>query len=366
VRALETRLQRTINAVRRNDEEFANLQGGGVSALPELRDALAEGTTLVEYYQARGQLYAAVLDRTRLDIVPLAPASRVRSLLRLLQFQLSKFRLGPSYTESFAEPMRAATEAHLAELHEELIAPVRHLLTGRHLVIVPHDFLHYVPFHALPGAGGYLIDEFTISYAPSASVYRLCRLKTPVARERSLVMGVSDGATPSIPEEIAAVAGTVPAPDVLMGADATHEALRRLAPRSRFIHMATHGVFRADNPMFSAIMLGDGPLNLFDLYHLDLSAELVTLSGCSTGMNAVIGGDELVGLVRGLLYSGARSVMLTLWDAHDFSTTRFMTAFYTQLHSPAGLSAAVRHAMQEVRREFPHPFYWAPFILVGG
>ena len=367
VRALETRLLRTINAIRRNDEEFANLQGGGVGALAELREALPEGTTLLEYYQARGQLYAAVLDRTRLDIVPLAPALRVRRLLRLLQFQLSKFRLGPGYTETFADPMRAATEAHLASLHDELIAPVRHLLTGRHLVVVPHDVLHYVPFHALPGAGGrYLIDDFTISYAPSASVYRLCRLKTPVAHDRSLVMGVPDAATPLIPEEITAVAATVPGSDVLLGSAATHDALRRLGPTSRFIHMATHGVFRADNPMFSAIMLGDGPLNLFDLYHLDLSAELVTLSGCSTGMNAVIGGDELVGLVRGLLYSGARSVMLTLWDAHDGSTTRFMKAFYTQLHAQPGLSAAVRHAMQEVRREFPHPFYWAPFILVGG
>jgi len=191
-------------------------------------------------------------------------------------------------------------------------------------------------------------------------------MKTPVAHDRSLVMGIADAATPLIPEEIEAVAAAVPAPRILVGSDATHEKLRKLAPESQFIHIATHGVFRADNPMFSSITLGDGPLNLFDLYHLDLSAELVTLSGCSTGMNAVIGGDELVGLVRGLLYSGARSVMLTLWDAHDHSTTTFMKAFYTGLRSSPTQSAAVRQAMLEVRREFPHPFYWAPFVLVGG
>jgi Tfp pilus assembly protein PilF len=365
-RALETRLQRTLSALRANDEEFASLQGGGTCGLEELRSALPADAVLLEYYQARGRLYAAVLDRERLNIVPLGSVGQVRGLLRLLQFQLSKFRLGSSYTEAFAGPMRAATESHLAELYAALITPLRPLLTRNHVVVVPHDFLHYVPFHALTDGTRSLIDDFTMSYAPSANVYRLCRMKAPVAHERSLVMGIADAATPSIPEEIAAVAAAVPSPDVLVGSEATHDRLRALAPESRFIHIATHGVFRADNPMFSSILLGDGPLNLFDLYHLDLSAELVTLSGCSTGMNAVIGGDELVGLVRGLLYSGARSVMLTLWDAHDCSTAMFMKAFYSGLNASGGQSAAFRQAMRQVRDEYPHPFYWAPFILVGG
>jgi CHAT domain-containing protein len=117
--------------------------------------------------------------------------------------------------------------------------------------------------------------------------------------------------------------------------------------------------------MFSSIDLGTGPLSLFDLYQLDLSAELVTLSGCSTGVNVVTGGDELVGLVRGLLYSGARAVMLTLWEAYDRSTAAFMTAFYRGLAESRTKSVALRLAMREVREEFPHPFYWAPFVLVG-
>jgi CHAT domain-containing protein len=117
--------------------------------------------------------------------------------------------------------------------------------------------------------------------------------------------------------------------------------------------------------MFSSIDLGTGPLSLFDLYQLDLSAELVTLSGCSTGVNVVRGGDELVGLARGLLYSGARAVMLTLWDAYDRSTATFMTAFYRALAESRTKSAALRFAMREVRAEYPHPFYWAPFVLIG-
>jgi CHAT domain-containing protein len=196
-------------------------------------------------------------------------------------------------------------------------------------------------------------------------VYRLCSIKPAHAHEISLLMGVSDASTPYITDEIQAVAAAVPASRVFLGAEATHERLRTLGPTSRFIHIATHGIFRRDNPMFSSINLGNGPLSLFDLYDLDLSAELVTLSGCSTGVNAVIGGDEVVGLVRGLLYSGARSVLLTLWDAYDRSTATFMRAFYTALQASGSKSMAFQQAMRGLRDEYPHPFYWAPFVLVG-
>ncbi len=72
--------------------------------------------------------------------------------------------------------------------------------------------------------------------------------------------------------------------------------------------------------MFSAVQLGSGDVSLLDLYQLRFSADLVTLSGCGTGLSAVVGGDEQVGLVRGLLYAGARALLVTLWDVHDRST----------------------------------------------
>jgi CHAT domain-containing protein len=364
-RALEMRLLRTLTALRQSDEEFAALQGGGTSALADIQASLAGDSVLLEYYQARGRMYAAVLDRERLEIVPLAPTARIRSLMRLLQFQLSKFRFGATLPATLAPELRAATEAHLFDLYSELVAPVRMRLNGRHLIVVPHDFLHCLPFHALFDGERFLIDDFTVSYAPSASVYRLCSIKPAHAHESSLLMGVPDASTPYISDEIQAVAAAVPGSRVFLGADATLERLRTLGPTSRFIHIATHGIFRRDNPMFSSINLGNGPLSLFDLYDLDLSAELVTLSGCSTGVNAVIGGDEVVGLVRGLLYSGARSVLLTLWDAYDRSTATFMRTFYTALHASGSKRTAFQQAMRELRDEYPHPFYWAPFVLVG-
>ena len=94
------------------------------------------------------------------------------------------------------------------------------------------------------------------------------------------------------------------------------------------LHIATHGIYRSDNPMFSGIRLGDGYVNLYDLYQLRLNAKLVTLSGCATGMNFVAAGDELLGLQRGLFYAGATTLLLSLWDVHDRSTAELMQEFY--------------------------------------
>src|SRR4029077_16530037 len=106
-------------------------------------------------------------------------------------------------------------------------------------------------------------------------------------------------------------------------------------------------------------------LSLVDLYQLRLPAELITLSGCATGLNLVTAGDELVGLIRGLLGASAQCLLLTLWDVHDRSTTEFMTLFYGGLEKGETKAHALRSAMKELRSRYPHPYYWAPFFLVG-
>jgi len=161
------------------------------------------------------------------------------------------------------------------------------------------------------------------------------------------------------------VAKILPSPQLFLGEQANHEMLRQKVQSSRLIHIATHGSFRQDNPMFSGIKLGDSYLHLYELYQLRLSADLLTLSGCATGLNVVTAGDELLGLIRGALYAGAQSLLLTLWDVHDRSAAQFMTGFYTRLNSTQNKAESLSGAMKELRASHPHPYYWAPFILVG-
>ena len=117
--------------------------------------------------------------------------------------------------------------------------------------------------------------------------------------------------------------------------------------------------------MFSSIRLGNSLLSLFDLYQLHFDAELVTLSGCGTGMNVVIGGDELIGLVRGLLYAGAQTLMVSLWEVHDQSTAEFMRDFYEGYRASANKANALRSAVLKLKQKHRHPYYWAAFALVG-
>ena len=340
-------------------------QGTALASLDTIRAALPADAALVEYFTVKDEFIAAVLTRQKLEIVPLTPVSRAVNLLRMFHFQISKFRLDVGYTQEFAKPLLDAARSHLHELYEELLAPLRGHLSGGHLVIVPHGVLHYLPFHALFDGDRYVIDSFTVSYAPSAGIFALCQQKSYRAAGPPLILGVPDAQAPLILDEVQSISRTLPGAQLLLGADANVEALRTAGSHSRILHIATHGTFRQDNPMFSGIRLGDAYLNLYDLYQLELEANLVTLSGCATGLNVVTAGDELLGLIRGLLYAGAQSLLLTLWNVHDRSTADFMTSLYRRFQEGADKAVALQGAMQELRQRYSHPYYWAPFILIG-
>jgi CHAT domain-containing protein len=138
-----------------------------------------------------------------------------------------------------------------------------------------------------------------------------------------------------------------------------------MAPSSGFIHIATHATFRQDNPMFSSFKLGDGYITAMDLFSMECPTNLVTLSGCKSGLSEVSGSDDLLGLMRGFLYAGARSLLISLWNVNDESTVDLMTAFYRAWQSGMRKGEALRRAMQEVRQIYPNPFYWAPFFIAG-
>ena len=364
-KARENDFLRVLRDLPTSEPEGARLRASTAISLEALRAALAPGAALVEYFQVRDRILATLITRDRLDIIPVSVDSRVRSILRLLQFQLSKFRLGEEYFKKFQSSLLQATQDHLRQLHNELLAAVLEHWNGEHLIVVPHGILHYLPFHALYDGKRYVIDSFRVSYAPSATIYALCHNQRANSTGPSLILGVPDPYAPFILQEVQAVASALPQPELLIGDSASPDALREKGLLSRLIHIAAHGDFRQDNPMFSGIRLGRAYLSLYDLYQLKLPVELVTLSGCATGLNVVAAGDELLGLVRGLLCAGAQSLLLTLWDVHDQSTAEFMTSFYRRLRAHGAKAHALQEAMLEVRDRYPHPYHWAPFLLMG-
>src|ERR1700674_2373716 len=361
----EKELLRTLRELPAHERETTTLGAPADFSLQKLQASLPQDATLVEYFSTGDRIVAAVITRKEIQILPVTLLSRVAHFLQLLRFQLSKFRMGNEYVRRFAEPLLRATHSHLEALYGELIAPLRPFFRGKHLIVVPHGPLHFMPFHALRNGEEYLCDSFTVSYAPSATVFSLCQEKLASVSTRSLVFGIPDERAPQILDEVKSVAALLPQSSLHVGDQATSSLLREKGPESSLLHIATHGVYRQDNPMFSGIRLGDGYLNLYDLYQMRLNAKLVTLSGCATGMNFVAAGDELLGLQRGLFCAGATTLLLSLWDVHARSTSQLMQFFYREFLRTGNMAGALQHAMHELRLRTPHPYFWAPFVLVG-
>ncbi len=334
------------------------------ASLKEIQECLPPDTQLVEFFKAEDTVLAAIIGRDHLQFFPgLSLASRVERSLRLFRFQISRMSTGePDVSE---EIKGEGSLVHLESLYHLLIAPLAAHLTAEHLVIVPHGFLHGLPFHALHEKGRFLGDRYTISYAPSATLLRDCLLRRPASGSHSLLLEAQDEGLSHVPREIEELRGLLPEAEVARGARPGMEALRSSGATARFLHIAGHGVFRQEHPLFSSIQLGEGSLTLLDLYGMRLNCELATLSGCGTGRSAVLAGDELVGLTRGFFFAGAQSLLVSLWAVDDSTTARFMSAFYAQVCGGRPKAESLRSAVQAVRSEKRHPYYWAPFFLVG-
>lgn len=337
---------------------------------------LPEKTLLIEYFTVRGAFVVFLVSRDAVHAVRLpTPISRVLQLTQLLGLNLrSVLRSGPAQLHNLTQNAVGL----LQQLYTALVAPYEAYLTGyTHLQIVPHGALHYLPFHALHNGTHYLLESYEMSYLPGADLLRYCTNQRPVAAQplapaqimqQSVVLGHSfDNRLPHTVDEAQQVAHLTGG-QVYLDSYATTTAVRTVAEHCRLLHFATHGDFRNDNPLFSGLALDDGWLTTLDIFNLRLTASLVTLSACQTGRHVIGGGDELLGLMRAFLYAGAKSLVVTLWSVEDCSTAALMAQFYTHLMGGATKGAALRQAQLACLRgdqRHAHPFFWAPFFLVG-
>jgi CHAT domain-containing protein/tetratricopeptide (TPR) repeat protein len=337
------------------------LQGGAAGSpgatLEQVRSLLDGQTHVIEYFEARGWIFAFLLDRREIRIFRLCTTQQIERLQRFLRLQLLHNQRGAGAN---------GARRHLQGLYEQLVAPLRPLLSGEHLLIMPHGSLHRLPFQALFDGTRDLIDSYSISYAPSSEIFCWCSQKRESPHKGSVVVGLPDERAPYIAGEVRTVTAMLPEARTLVGREATVDRLKDAVRTARFVHIATHGYFHRENPLFSSIRLGDARLTVYDLSRLEMPAELVTLSGCSTGMTDVAGADELAGLLRGAFHAGARAALVSLWDVHDHSTSQLMESFYSNLiGGRMNKAQALRNACLRLRASFPDPYHWAPFCLVG-
>lgn len=331
-------------------------------------------TLLIEYY---------VLDQKPLVFLVSSDEIRVRYLdadmrqvqrgLQLLQLNLNAV---PRSSPRQVPHLTANAQALLGRLYDLLLRPIcGDVAPFENLLIVPHGILHYVPFQALFDGRQYTAIRHQISYLPSASVLRHCLEAHPSGDGMAAFAFSSEGRIPNVVEEARSVAARMGG-EAFVESQATKDQLSKSGERSGILHLAAHGHFRSDNPLFSGVALADGWLSTLDIFSMKLQASLVALSACQTGRSVIGGGDELLGLSRALLSAGAPSLLLSLWTVEDRATTTLMMRFYENLDQgktkAASLSDAQRSFIQrrsvldtEVPEAYAHPYYWAPFFLVG-
>jgi len=329
----------------------------------EIQNTLKDNSLLIEYYNDGKNLWAFTLERNSIEVYQLPlTVDDLEQLVHQLQVNFStalKFRSRiPS-----AYKLTQLGQRILQRLYSLLLNPLDNKLKGKkRLTIVPYGALHYIPFNLLYDDSAYLIEHYEIVTLPASS---LATHPVPKRTPGSLILSHSlSGRLPQTHRETQLV-------HQLMGGKlyteetATRTALR--SPPSQILHIAAHGQHRLDQPDLSYLQLADGQLYTDDLLQQDLSYELVTLSGCETGRAHVSGGDELIGLGRGLLYAGAGALILSLWQVADSSTVNLMEKLYRALKAGNSKAAALRKAQLaflDQDRQL-HPAFWGAFQLIG-
>jgi CHAT domain-containing protein/tetratricopeptide (TPR) repeat protein len=394
---LERSLRSLENDLRERNPRYAALRYPEPVGIDEVREKLLDSqTVMLEYSLGDSSSSLWVVTRERCALFRLPSRESLRG-------QIETFCTALSDWHPISLEMLRSSGRHL---YETVIGPAApYLRDGARLLIVPDGELHNVPFEALLTDGGgrsyqdlpYLLRRHPVAYVQSASV--MCTLRdqrhSPAQREQKDLIAFGDpvfpgtggsdtaaGEVPRLPYtgvEVNDIAKLFPPgrADVFVREDASEERvkLKGLLAGYRFVHFATHGVVNEQRPDVSAVLLSaspssreDGYLRSSEIFNLQIPADLVVLSACRTGMGKMSPGEGLIGLTRAFMYAGTPSVVVSLWSVADVSTSVLMQKFY-ECMTARGLdkAEALRQAKLSLCQgsTYAHPFYWAPFIIVG-
>jgi tetratricopeptide (TPR) repeat protein len=340
LRAARTRTRRVQERIQRVSK--AGVLYAPVTSLADVEALLDPGDALVLFAVLPAEVVAAVVTKAGVRCVDLGPAAPIEEACR-----------GFSPDDSHAAQM-------LEVLRRRLVAPLK-LDEDRRLLISPDAVLYRVPFAAL-------LHGRDVAYVASATVFSLLAKDAPLHGTGVLALGdpVAEG-FPRLPgsEAEAHAVGTT----VLLGEKASEAGLVRAAatrPRWRAIHFACHGRLDDEHPMQSALALTGGDLTALDVLQLDLPADLVVLSACSTGRGRYVRGEGLLGLTRAFRFASGPRTIVSLWNVDDAATRALMTRFYELLEKhPAAHALRMAQAYVASQKRWAQPYYWAAWQLWG-
>jgi CHAT domain-containing protein/tetratricopeptide (TPR) repeat protein len=429
IRDIGSELETVDTRIRETNSRYANLTRPQPLSMRAIQDDVLDSeSVLLEYSLGDSQSYVWAVTKDSMVCRALPGRAEIERAVSayLAAITARQLRPGPRYFAQVAEADRKLG-ARASELGRLLLDPVGSAIGTRRVIVAADGVLQQVPFAALPAPGPQsnpLLAEHEIVYVPSASAISVLRTelaKRPPA-EKALGILADPVFQASDVRVKAAEAANAPRPaaqdpqlaqvmrdlrgagdDLIQRLPATRreaEEIMQLVPpgqvnvavdfqaslntvvsgafsRDRYVDFATHGVLDDLHPELSGLILTlvsedgrriRGFLRLQDVYNLSFSADMVSLSGCKTGLGKDTAGEGLVGLSRGFMYAGAASVLTSLWEVDDQATASLMKSLYTKLlnenmRPPAALRAAQLEMLSQ--KKTASPFYWAAFVLQG-
>lgn len=300
---------------------------------------------LVELVEHDGALLGVTVHRGRARMARLGPSADAGTQLDRLRFSLRRlaFRTGSAASRA---AVRDAATFGAGVLDELLLAPLGVDERDAPLLIVPTGRLHAVPWSALPRCRGR-----AVSVAPSLAAWHRAATVGPV--EQSPVVLVAGPNLEHAAGEVAALGRLYRGSRRLTGPRATTAAVLSALDGAGLAHIAAHGRFRADNPLFSCLELADGPVTVYDLESLSRAPATLVLAACDAGLSQVRPGDELMGLAAAVLALGTRALVASVFPVPDEDTQAFMLAFHRHVRAGLGPAAALAEAVETSPEQWP-------------
>jgi CHAT domain-containing protein len=343
------KLNEIYDKIEKFDSEYVFIRRGKPLSLSKIQEILSQkrNAIIVEYF--------VTTDRTFIFVVTIKE-------LHIKTIQISAEKLSRYIAAYWREVVNYHRFGDIGntwlELSSYLIEPVSQYLSKSDMIyFVPYGLLHYIPIHALELNGEPLIKRHAIAYSPSASLLKFCKNKGSGSLKSCASFGI---VFKEEAENIAELFNTK------ANLDATRNKVLENIDKD-ILHFSCHGYFNDIDPLSSGVKLHDDVLTAREIFNLKLNTELVTLSACQTGLNERSPGDELIGVTRAFLYAGAPSIVVSLWSVNVRSTQELMLEFYKLLKKGEDKATALQEAQKIImaKKEYSHPYYWAPFVLVG-
>lgn len=407
---LDDEYQNLMLKIRQENPRYAGLQYPEPLKLADAQKLIDKDSVLMEYFVGKKESVCFVVTSGDSKAFSLPNEKNLNEQIRLLNEAIQK--PDPVWETTGGMYRQYASTAQL--LYKKLLEPAGTSLQRKRIIIAPDGMLGYLPFESLLTSGGdfkqidfsrlsYVGLKYEIQYVPSISVLAAIEQNrvSNIADHRKAFIAFADplsqlglpknisgfdrslrdGSTsleqlPYAKAEVEEISKLYPkaSTTLLIGKDATEENAKQLDLQDyRIVHFASHGLIDEEHPQFSSLILNsggkeDGYLTMREVFDLKLNADLVVLSACKSGLGQRIRGEGVTGLSRSFFGAGASSVLVSLWNVYDRSTSDFMSSFYDQMEeSKLNKTAALKAARRKMilSKKYSHPYYWSPFILIG-